>query len=45
MQGEDDKIKTFLKDVDTGPPGAKVVQLDTEGRELVDGKQGFVVVK
>ncbi|KAK7737499.1 hypothetical protein SLS53_006572 [Cytospora paraplurivora] len=45
VQGEDDKIKNFLKDVDNGPPGAKVVQLDTEGRELVYGKQGFVVVQ
>ncbi|ROW11582.1 hypothetical protein VMCG_01314 [Cytospora schulzeri] len=42
-QGEDSIIKTFLKDVDAGPRGAKVVKLDTEDRDVLDGETGFEV--
>lgn len=42
-QGDDDVIQTFLKDVDTGPPGSKVVKLDTEDRDVVEGETGFEV--
>jgi acylphosphatase len=42
-QGDDDAIQTFLKDVDTGPPGSKVVKLDKENRDIVEGETGFEV--
>ncbi|POS70047.1 acylphosphatase [Diaporthe helianthi] len=42
-QGNEDVLQTFLKDVDTGPPGSKVVKLDKEDRDVVDGETGFEV--
>ncbi|KAH8775522.1 Acylphosphatase-like domain-containing protein [Diaporthe sp. PMI_573] len=42
-QGDDDVLQTFLKDVDTGPPGSKVVKLDKEDRDVVEGETGFEV--
>nr|XP_036583495.1 acylphosphatase [Colletotrichum truncatum]KAF6792538.1 acylphosphatase [Colletotrichum truncatum] len=42
-QGEEDALKKFLKDVDEGPRSAKVVKLDHEDRDLVDGEQDFLV--
>lgn len=40
-QGDDDVIQTFLKDVDRGPAGSKVVKLDTEDRDVAEGEIGF----
>lgn len=40
-QGDDDVIQTFLKDVDKGPAGSKVVKLDTEDRDVAEGEIGF----
>ncbi|KAG6363548.1 hypothetical protein INS49_008649 [Diaporthe citri] len=42
-QGNEDVLQTFLKDVDTGPPGSKVVKLDTEDRDVSEGETGFEV--
>lgn len=42
-QGDDEAITNFLKDVDNGPRGAKVVQLTKEDRDVVDGETGFEV--
>ena len=42
-QGNDDVLQKFLKDVDTGPPGSKVVKLDTEDRDVAEGETGFEV--
>ncbi|KAK2610717.1 hypothetical protein N8I77_004123 [Diaporthe amygdali] len=42
-QGDDDVLKTFLKDVDAGPRGSKVVKLDTEDRDVAEGETGFEV--
>ncbi|KAK4226908.1 Acylphosphatase-like domain-containing protein [Podospora fimiseda] len=42
-QGEDAAILQFLKDVDKGPKGSKVVRLDKEDREVVEGEEGFEV--
>jgi hypothetical protein len=44
-QGKDDALDKFLKDVDQGPRGAKVVQLTTEGRDVVEGESSFDVRK
>lgn len=40
-QGEDEAMSKFLKAVDDGPSGAKVVQLTTEGRDVVDDESSF----
>lgn len=42
-QGKDDALNKFLKDVDQGPRGAKVVELSTEGRDVVEGESQFEV--
>ncbi|KAK4162060.1 Acylphosphatase-like domain-containing protein [Cladorrhinum sp. PSN259] len=42
-QGDETSITQFLKDVDKGPRGSKVVKLDQEEREVVDGEEGFEV--
>ena len=42
-QGDADTITTFLKDVDRGPSSAKVVRLDKEDRETVEGESVFEV--
>ncbi|KAI0456629.1 acylphosphatase [Xylaria acuta] len=42
-QGNPDAIKQFLKAVDQGPRYARVVKLDKEDRELVDGESQFEV--
>lgn len=40
-QGDDDAMSKFLKAVDEGPSHAKVVQLTTEGRDVVEGESSF----
>lgn len=42
-QGNEDVLQTFLKDVDKGPPGSKVVKLDMEDRDVLEGETGFEV--
>ncbi|KAG8165237.1 hypothetical protein KVR01_005512 [Diaporthe batatas] len=42
-QGNEDVLQTFLKDVDSGPAGAKVVKLEKEDRDVVEGETGFEV--
>jgi acylphosphatase len=42
-QGEEDAIKSFLKDIDRGPKHAHVVRLDHEDRELVEDENAFEV--
>jgi acylphosphatase len=42
-QGDPETLKKFLKDVDNGPRYAKVVRLDREERDLVEGEAGFEV--
>ncbi|KAK3995465.1 acylphosphatase [Cladorrhinum sp. PSN332] len=44
-QGEDAAVAQFLKDVDKGPRGSKVVKLDKEDREAVaeGGEDGFEI--
>ncbi|KAI5466166.1 Acylphosphatase-like domain-containing protein, partial [Mariannaea sp. PMI_226] len=42
-QGTEDILTKFLKDVDHGPRHARVVQLDTEDREVVEGEEHFEV--
>ncbi|KAK3693867.1 acylphosphatase [Podospora appendiculata] len=42
-QGDEDAVKSFLKDVDKGPKHAHVVKLSKEDRDAVDGETGFVV--
>ncbi|KAE9582858.1 hypothetical protein CGMCC3_g921 [Colletotrichum fructicola] len=42
-QGEEDALKKLLKDLDDGPRSARVVKLDHEDRDLVDGEEGFLV--
>ncbi|KAI8278055.1 Acylphosphatase [Colletotrichum sp. SAR11_57] len=42
-QGEEDALKKLLKDIDDGPRSARVVKLDHEDRDLVDGEEGFLV--
>jgi len=42
-QGEEDVLKKFLKDVDQGPRSSKVVRVDQEDRDIVEGEDGFVV--
>ena len=42
-QGEESSITSFLEDIDNGPRSAKVVKLDKEDREVVDGESGFKV--
>jgi len=36
-------IAQFLKDIDKGPPHAKVVQLDKEARDVQEGESQFEV--
>ncbi|KAH8175754.1 acylphosphatase domain-containing protein [Sarocladium implicatum] len=40
-QGPDEAVSKFLKAVDQGPSQAKVVQLSTEGRDVVEGESKF----
>ncbi|KAK4201264.1 Acylphosphatase-like domain-containing protein [Triangularia verruculosa] len=42
-QGEEDSLTKFLKEVDKGPRGSKVVKLDREDRDVVEGEQGFEI--
>ncbi|KAI0864202.1 acylphosphatase [Xylaria cubensis] len=42
-QGSPDAIKQFLKAIDEGPRHARVVKLDKEDRELVEGESRFEV--
>ncbi|KAF6815102.1 Acylphosphatase [Colletotrichum sojae] len=42
-QGDEDALQKLLKDIDQGPRSAKVVRLDHENRELVDGEKDFLV--
>ncbi len=42
-QGDEVAIASFLKDIDRGPRHAKVVRLDKEDRDVVDGETGFEV--
>ncbi|KAK4099754.1 Acylphosphatase [Parathielavia hyrcaniae] len=42
-QGEEDGIAAFLKHVDKGPRGARVVKLDKEDREVVEGETEFEI--
>ncbi|KAH6682260.1 acylphosphatase [Plectosphaerella plurivora] len=42
-QGEQDVLDRFFKDVDQGPRSAKVVKLDKEDRDVVDGEEAFEV--
>ncbi|KAF6845257.1 acylphosphatase, partial [Colletotrichum musicola] len=42
-QGNEDALQKLLKDIDQGPRSAKVVRLDHEDRELVDGEKDFLV--
>ncbi|KAJ2979608.1 hypothetical protein NUW58_g7157 [Xylaria curta] len=42
-QGTPDAIKQFLKAIDQGPRHARVVKLDKENRELIEGESQFEV--
>ncbi|TRX97870.1 hypothetical protein FHL15_001080 [Xylaria flabelliformis] len=42
-KGSPDAIKQFLKAIDEGPRHARVVKLDKEDRELVEGESQFEV--
>ncbi|KAI1810192.1 acylphosphatase [Poronia punctata] len=42
-QGRPDAIKQFLKAIDDGPRYAKVVKLDKEDRDVVEGEDQFDV--
>ncbi|KAI3343023.1 acylphosphatase [Ustulina deusta] len=42
-QGSPDAIKQFLKAIDSGPRHARVVKLDREPRELIEGEIQFDV--
>lgn len=42
-QGEEENVKKLLKDVDRGPPHARVVKLEKNEIELVDGETTFEV--
>jgi len=42
-QGHPDAIKQFLKAIDRGPRYARVVKLDKEDRELIEGEIQFEV--
>ncbi|RYO87261.1 hypothetical protein DL766_010318 [Monosporascus sp. MC13-8B] len=42
-QGEEDVIKRFLKDVNNGPPHARVVKVETQPRDLQEGETAFEV--
>ncbi|KAI0483075.1 acylphosphatase [Xylariaceae sp. FL0804] len=42
-QGDEDSIKQFLKEVNNGPPSAKVMKLDQESRDPQDGESKFEV--
>jgi acylphosphatase len=42
-QGSADAIKQFLKAIDQGPRLARVVKLDKEHREVIDGELQFEV--
>jgi acylphosphatase len=41
VQGNEDAVTKFLKDVDSGPRQAKVVKLDKEDREIVAEEKSF----
>ncbi|UNI14745.1 Acylphosphatase [Purpureocillium takamizusanense] len=43
VQGEDEALQKFFKDIDDGPRHAHVVQVTREDREAVDGEQSFSV--
>ncbi|KAH6898474.1 Acylphosphatase-like domain-containing protein [Thelonectria olida] len=42
-QGSEEILSQFLKDVDYGPRHARVVQLDKEDRDVVEGEDIFEV--
>ncbi|RYP78516.1 hypothetical protein DL771_000469 [Monosporascus sp. 5C6A] len=42
-QGEEDVIKRFLKDIDNGPPHARVVKVETQRRDLQEDETAFEV--
>ncbi|KAI0898470.1 Acylphosphatase [Annulohypoxylon nitens] len=42
-QGEEDSIKSFLKELDRGPTHAHVVRLDKESRDVQEGESRFEV--
>ncbi|KAK1757638.1 Acylphosphatase [Echria macrotheca] len=41
VQGPPETVRKFLKEVDDGPRHAKVVRLDKEERDIVEGEEGF----
>jgi len=41
VQGEDEAVGKFLKDVEEGPRHAKVVQLSREEQDCEEGESGF----
>ncbi|KAJ9130629.1 hypothetical protein NKR23_g12111 [Pleurostoma richardsiae] len=43
VQGENEAIKAFLKDMDRGPKHAHVVRLDKEDRDPVEGDSAFEI--
>ncbi|KAI1209099.1 Acylphosphatase [Annulohypoxylon truncatum] len=42
-QGDEDSIKSFLKELDRGPTHAHVVRLDKEARDVQEGEARFEV--
>ncbi|KAI2614421.1 Acylphosphatase [Hypoxylon fragiforme] len=42
-QGDEDALKSFLKDLDKGPTHAHVVRLDKESRDVQEGEASFEV--
>ncbi|ORY66023.1 acylphosphatase [Pseudomassariella vexata] len=42
-QGTEDAIKQFLKDINNGPPHAKVVKLEQEDRDVQNDESQFEI--
>ncbi|KAK7426379.1 hypothetical protein QQZ08_007134 [Neonectria magnoliae] len=42
-QGDDEAMTKFFKHVDDGPRHARVVKLDTEDRDVVEGESSFEI--
>ncbi|RPA89235.1 Acylphosphatase, partial [Choiromyces venosus 120613-1] len=40
VQGAESEVEGFLKDLDRGPAGARVVRLDRSVRDVVEGEKG-----
>lgn len=40
-QGEEESIKYFLKDLDKGPPAARVIRVDRTDKDTIEGEGEF----